>query len=262
MPINDDFNNTTNDKGASLMPTKMKFLRMTAGTVAAIFAALVLALPAGAHVTVSPTEAPAEGYAKLDFGVGHGCEASPTTSISVQMPDQVVSATPQVVPGWKIVTKEGDLAKPVESHGETITTGVREVTWQGGSLDAHHLGVFGLNVRFVGEVGDVVPFKVVQRCREGEHAWIEIAEQGGPEPESPAPTVTLTAAEDDHGHAASDTHEAEANGEVAVDEGDDEVPVEASSGDSDGGNGPMPAIALVVAVIALITSGVSLTRRK
>lgn len=209
---------------------------LIAGICASTLFLIVGAGPAGAHVTVAPTEAPAEGHAKLDFSVGHGCEASPTTSISIQMPDQVVSATPQVVPGWKITTEEGELPQPVESHGETITTGVREVTWRGGPLDPDQLEVFGLNVRFAGGAGDSVPFKVVQRCREGENAWIEIAEQGQPEPESPAPVVSLVAADDDHGHDAAESEEAQSS---------------------------LPVISLVIAIVALIAAGAALlTRRK
>lgn len=243
------------------MKTKIRFSRLIAGMTMGAVAAMALAMPASAHVAVAPTEAPAEGYAKLDFSVGHGCEASPTTSISIQMPDQVVSATPQVVPGWKITTKEGELARPVESHGETITTGVREVTWRGGPLDAHHLGVFGLSVRFVGEPGDQVPFKVVQRCQEGEHAWIEVAEQGGPEPESPAPVVTLVAAEDDHGHATADDHAGDESGssDHAAEDPDASAASDADS-DSDDGRDPIAIVALALAIVALIVAVV--TRRK
>lgn len=248
------------------MPIKVKSPRTVAAAAAAAIAALLFAIPAGAHVTVAPTEAPAEGYAKLDFSVPHGCEDSPTTSISIQMPDQVVSVTPQVVAGWQIETKEGELARPVELHGETITTGVREVTWRGGPLDPHHLEVFGLSVRFAGQPDDRVPFKIVQRCRQGEEAWIEVAEDGGEEPEFPAPIVTLTTADDGHGHdAAADGDEEPADAEaVTGDQGTSDTQVAPMSEESadDDGNGPLPAIALAVAILALITSGISLTRRR
>jgi hypothetical protein len=32
--------------------------------------------------------------------------------------------------GWTIATKEGQPAELVEQHGETITEGVREITWE------------------------------------------------------------------------------------------------------------------------------------
>lgn len=236
--------------------------RRLAGALATGLAASLAIVPSAfAHVSVSPSEAPAEGYIKLDFGVGHGCEASPTTSVSIQMPDQVVSATPQELAGWKITTKEGELARPVESHGETITTGVREVTWSGGPLDPHHLGVFGLSVRFVGEPGDVVPFKVVQRCREGENAWIEVAEPGGDEPEHPAPTVTLVAGEDDHGHADAGAAGA-ADDHADEDRADDHADEDRADDQDDEDDGPLPVIALIVAIVALITAGIALATRR
>lgn len=238
------------------MSIKRNVNRFTAGLGLSAAAVLVWAVPALGHVTVSPTEAPAEGYAKIDLNVPHGCEASPTTSISVQMPDQVVSVTPQVVAGWEISTKEGELAQPVESHGETITTGVREVTWRGGPLDAHHLEVFGLSVRFAGNPGEQAVFKVVQRCQEGEEAWIEVAETEGEELDHPAPVVNLIAADDDHGHGANDSDASNADGsELAADE-------ENAAPGSDDGDGTLPVVALVVAIAALIAAIAALMTRR
>ena len=232
--------------------------RIRQGPVLAVISAVGLLIPAGAtaHITASPAELPAEGYARVELSVGHGCEASPTTSISVQMPDQVISATPQEVAGWKITTKEGELAQPVDSHGETITTGVREVTWTGGPLDPHHLQVFGLSVRLVGEPGDQVAFKTIQRCEEGRSDWIEIPEPGAEEPELPAPVVTLFAADADHSHA-DEGSDAEAGEESA----DAEEATTAGS-DADDGNGPLPVIALILSMAALLTGGTALARSR
>jgi periplasmic copper chaperone A len=165
---------------------------------AALAVAALLALPVAAqgHVSATPGEIPAEGYAKIDLGVGHGCEDSPTTKITVQMPDEVQSATPQVVPGWKITTTEGELPKPYDNHGEQVTEGVREITWEGGPLDPHQLEVFGLNVRVAGAEGDSIAFKTVQECKQGENAWVEIPVEGEEEPPEPAPMVELVAAEE------------------------------------------------------------------
>lgn len=167
---------------------------------AAAATAALLALPAaaGAHVTVSPERAPADGYAIVDLTVPHGCEASPTTKLIVQLPDQVVSAVPEEVAGWTVTTREGRLARPYDSHGERVTQGVREVTWSGGPLAADHMQRFGLSVRFAGRPGESAPFKAIQRCKEGRTAWVELPVDGQAEPEHPAPAVTLTAGEDAH----------------------------------------------------------------
>jgi len=160
-------------------------------TLAATAASLALPATAGAHVTVFPEEAPAKGYAKVDFRVPHGCEGSPTERITVRLPDAVVGATPQVVPGWRISTREGRLTRPVEAHGERTTKAVREVSWSGGPLPDAHLQEFGMSIQTNGRPGEKAHFRILQECAEGETAWAEIPVEGEEEPESPAATLTL-----------------------------------------------------------------------
>lgn len=164
---------------------------------AALAVALAAPTAAQAHVTVSPATLPASGYAKVDLSVPHGCEESPTKSLTVQMPDEVQSATPQVVPGWKISVKEGKLPKPYDNHGEQVTEGVREITWSGGRLDPHQLEVFGISIKVEGKTGDTVAFKAIQKCLKGETAWIEIPVEGEEEPPEPAPMVELVEAQEE-----------------------------------------------------------------
>ena len=42
--------------------------------------------PASAHVTITPSTTAAGAFAVLEVSVGHGCEGSPTTEITIQMP--------------------------------------------------------------------------------------------------------------------------------------------------------------------------------
>lgn len=219
---------------------------------AALATLIVLAFPtmASAHVTVSPEEAPAEGYATLTFTVPHGCDGAATNSLQVKMPDQVVSATPGVVPGWNIKTKEGKLANPVMQEGEKVTSGVREVTWSGGPLPDGQLQQFVLSVSFAGKEGEAAEFKAIQGCVNGSQtAWIQETPASGEEPEHPAPTVMLGAAEEGHDHMASDDQSAEATS--------------ASSDDDDSGNG-LAIVALIVGALGLIAGSAALftSRRK
>jgi uncharacterized protein YcnI len=212
--------------------------------------AVALAIPAAAqaHVTIAPATLPAEGYAKVDLSVPHGCEDSPTTSLRVQMPPEVQSATPQVVPGWKISVKEGKLPKPYDSHGTQVTEGVREITWSGGRLDPHQLEVFGISIKVSGKPGDTIPFKAIQKCAKGETAWIEIPVEGEEEPPEPAPMVELVAAEDEQGAAEPVSLENTA----ATTETND-----------DGASTTLVVIALVVGALGLITgiAGLMTARR-
>jgi uncharacterized protein YcnI len=225
---------------------------ITAGFVTA--AALALPAAAGAHVTAYAVgDLPPEGYGKIDFRVPHGCDGSPTTSLTIQLPDTVVGATPQVVPGWEISTKEGKLANPVEAHGEQITEGVREVTWRGGSLADDRLQEFGMSVQTAGgKAGEKAYFKILQRCEEGETAWAEIPVEGEEEPEAPAAEVVFASAEGGHG---GDAAAAETSG--------DAQPTAQTSGvsadDVDGKASQGLAIAaLIVGALGLVVGGAGL----
>jgi uncharacterized protein YcnI len=158
---------------------------------------LMVASPAFGHVTVSPTESTADGFATLVFQVPHGCEGSPTTSLSIQIPAGVVSVKPQVKPGWELTIEEGTLPEPVDYFGETLTEGVLSVTWSGGSLEDQFMDQFGMSVKLPPSAGETLYFPAVQTCAEGEHAWIQIPEEGqsSEELEEPAPAVLLSAGE-------------------------------------------------------------------
>ncbi|HWT93399.1 MAG TPA: YcnI family protein [Solirubrobacteraceae bacterium] len=234
-------------------------------TIAAAVAATCLAVPsaAAAHVTVSPEQIPAEGYSFVDVNVPHGCEESPTTSITVQLPDSVVGATPEVATGWTIKVKEGKLPKPIEQHGETITEGPREVTWSGGNLDAHQLQRFGMSIQTAGTAGESAYFKILQKCKEGETAWAEIPVEGEEEPEAPAATVQLIAAGDAHGAAASGD-DAAATEEVSAQNASAQS-AGVSADDLDGKASTGLAIAgIVMGAIGLLAAGfaVATSRRK
>jgi periplasmic copper chaperone A len=189
---------------------------------AAALMALAIAGPAAAHVTANPSEGPAEGFFKTDFRVGHGCDGEATTEISMQIPGNVSSVHPQVVTGWDIETKMGKLDEPIESHGETITEGIREITWtstdKGGLPDAY-MQEFGVSMALpAGEEGEPLWFPFVQECTGGASLeWIEIPEtvEEWGDLESPAPYVELTAAEGGHDDAEAE-ETATANGDPAA----------------------------------------------
>jgi periplasmic copper chaperone A len=177
-------------------------------TIAVLCTALVLlAGPAWAHVSAVPGSARAGKQTVVSFRVGHACDGSPTTALSVQIPDTVAAVTPQFVPGWEIDTTTGPLAEPVEVHGETVTEGIREITWSGGTpIPDHAYFDFGVSMLLPDRPGKTLYFPVVQTCESGETAWIEVPAKGedGHDLELPAPTVTLT-----DGGSADDGRETE-----------------------------------------------------
>jgi uncharacterized protein YcnI len=186
---------------------------------AAALMAIAIAGPAAAHVTANPNEAPAGSFFKTNFRVGHGCDGSPTTEVSVQLPGNVSSVHPQVVAGWNIETKMGELDEPIESEGETITEGVREITWTADeALPDAYMQEFGVSMALPEESSEPLWFPFVQKCADGSHNWIEIPEsvEEWGDLDEPAPYIELTEAEGDQGDDAEAEETAATNGDGAV----------------------------------------------
>jgi uncharacterized protein YcnI len=223
-------------------------------TIALVAALAALAVPgvAQAHVFLEEDESPADGFPILEFVVPHGCDGSPTTSLTVQVPESVPSVTPEAVPGWDVSTKEGPKDE-VELFGETITKGVSEVTWTatGEPLADDQLLRFGAEAKLPATEGETVYFPTIQKCEKGQTRWIQIPAEGesSEELEEPAPAVTLTAAEGDHhGGEAEDATSAEADDAAADDEEDD-------------GDG-LAIAALVVGGLGFLMGGAGLARAR
>lgn len=164
--------------------------------MATAWAASALVAPASAHVTVQPVEASANSYAHLTFTVPHGCDGSATRELRVRLPDGILSAKPQMKPGWTVEIKTRKLNAAVTGpHGKPVTEVVDEVSWRGGPLPDNLYDTFGLIVRLPDKAGQVLYFPVVQACEQGVSRWIEIpaSGQGADGLRLPAPAVRLKA---------------------------------------------------------------------
>jgi len=158
-----------------------------------LLAAILAAPLAHAHVTIDPPTAAAGGYQRLAFRVGHGCEGSATTSITVQIPEGVMGAKPMPKPGWTIAITVGKLATPVQSHGKTVTTRVAELSWRGGSLPDAYYDEFVMQVKLPDAPGRYA-FKVAQVCEKGRVDWTEVPAAGA-HADAPAPVLEVLAPE-------------------------------------------------------------------
>jgi uncharacterized protein YcnI len=155
----------------------------------AIWIAALCAAPlAHAHITVAPASAPAGAYQTLVFKVGHGCDGSATTSITVSLPEGV-TAKPMPKPGWTLDLVEGKLATPLQAHGKTITRAVREITWRGGPLPDAYFDEFTVQARLP-EVPGRYAFKVGQQCGKGRVDWAGVV----PGSKAPAPVLEVVPA--------------------------------------------------------------------
>jgi uncharacterized protein YcnI len=217
-------------------------------------AVALLASPAGAHVTPDETEVPADAFSAVTLSVPHGCEESPTRQLRIEIPEGIVSVTPQVHPGWEIEVEEEELDEPIEGEGDPITERIATVTYtaeRGNELPAHFRDSFTLGYRAPDTPGEYLFFKTVQTCVEGETAWIEEYTGEGEEPEHPAPAVLVTDAQDD-GHGGGD----EAAGDDAGSAGGEEASATTDADDSTG----LAVAAMVIGVLGLGTGVLALIR--
>lgn len=193
-----------------------------AATAVGAGALLALAGPvaAHAHVVVTPGEAAAGSYAVLEFASGHGCDGSPTTSFTVDIPEQILTVTPTLKEGWTVEKVMVELDEPAEgAHGTTVTERVGQVVYTPGTpIEDGYRDSFEIQVLLPEEAaGERLEFPVLQTCVEGENDWSESAADGT-EPELPAPAIEVAAADaDGHGHGGDDAADAETAGSATTD---------------------------------------------
>jgi uncharacterized protein YcnI len=156
--------------------------------------ALSAPLAASAHVEVEPTSTSAGSYSLLTFSLGHGCDGSATTGITIDIPDTITSVTPTVNPGWDVTPlTDGQVSYTAETP---LADGLRTTF------------VLSLQIPAEAAVGDTLAFPTLQSCEIGETDWSEAVVEGEAEPAHPAPSLVVSESTGetghDHGAAATD----------------------------------------------------------
>lgn len=147
--------------------------------VAALLLALSAPAAASAHVTVDGTSTAPGTASTLSFTIEHGCDASPTTAVTIAIPDEVSAVTPIANAGWTI---EADLAAP----GRTMTYVAQT------PLPSAVHDTLVMDVTFPDDLpeGTVLAFPVEQTCEAGSLRWDSL----DPGAEEPAPVLAIAAA--------------------------------------------------------------------
>jgi len=163
--------------------------------IVAASAALLLALPASAHVTLEQPQAAAGQAYKGVLRLGHGCDGgSPTTSFSVEIPNGLALVRPMPKAGWHLSVETAPYAQPIKAHGKDITSGIKKITWSGGRVQDGEYDEF----IFVGQLRDDADgplyLPVVQTCEKGEWRWVDVP-QAGQSVQAPAPVLRVAAAQ-------------------------------------------------------------------
>jgi uncharacterized protein YcnI len=168
-------------------------------------ALLVAAVPAFAHVSVTPNTAPKGGYSTVAFKVPNERDSASTIKLEVNLPADhpIASVATQAVPGWKVEVTKTKLAKPMTMHGKQVTEAVTKITWSGGTIEPGQFQQFPVSFGPLPDDTDQLVFKALQTYSNNEVVrWIEEEKPGAAEPANPAPALKLTAAADEHGAAA------------------------------------------------------------
>jgi periplasmic copper chaperone A len=165
----------------------------------------LLALPAGAHVSVTPSSAPKGGFQVLSFNVPNEEADANTVKLEVTIPTKnpIAFVSYQPMPGWTVEVEKTTLAKPVKSDDGEVTEAVSKITWTAtdGGLAPGQFDLFTISAGPLPTKTNTLTFKAIQTYSNGEVvSWIQQTVKGAPEPEHPAPTLTLTSAKDEHGH--------------------------------------------------------------
>ena len=164
-------------------------------------------VPASAHVALEYEVAPAGRSYKASFKVGHGCGASPTRQIAVDIPAGMRGARPMPKAGWTLDVQREKLAQPYTSHGRSITDDVARITWTAKTeqdmLQSTHYDEFVLVAQAPDQAGTLY-WPVRQVCAEGRNDWVEVPrpDQKPSDLKSPAAALEILPA----GGAAAHQH--------------------------------------------------------
>jgi periplasmic copper chaperone A len=150
-------------------------------TRAACLALTLTAWFAQAHVTLDQGSAPAGSTYKAVLKVGHGCDGSPTHTLTVRLPDGFRGAKPMPKAGWTLTVRKDTLAQPYDNHGKKVTEDVVEVSWKAASreawLDDAWYDEFTVRGQLPEQAGPLW-FKVLQVCEKGSNDWAQVPASG------------------------------------------------------------------------------------
>lgn len=208
---------------------------------------LLVGTPAFAHVSVSPKEVTAGGFARVAFRVPNESDDTNTTKVEVYLPENapIASVSTMPVAGWAVATTKRKLDKPIEVHGSPVSEVISVITWTASSADAAvkpgQFQEFPVSLGPIPSDAKQLVFKTLQTYSDGAVVrWIEEPKEGA-ELDNPAPVLDVVAA----ALAASPTQNSLASQEEA-----------------NGGNDVVGWVALGAALLALFLAGFALTRSR
>jgi uncharacterized protein YcnI len=155
------------------------------------------ALPALAHITVTPGSAKAGSAAVLTFHIPDEEAKAYVTRVDMRVPTDhpIAQLLVEPVAGWTISVRTATLTKPLVTDDGQFTQAVSEVIWSGGRIAPGQFQDFSLSADPLPENVTQLVFKTIQTYSNGDVVrWIDVPAPGQAEPDHPAPVLALTAA--------------------------------------------------------------------
>jgi periplasmic copper chaperone A len=209
-------------------------------------AAMVFPAAAAAHVTIQPGEWEAGAFATMVVRVPNERDDAETTSVTVQFPEEVLTARFKPHPTCQRDVQREPLDQPVEEITERIVS----VTWTcDPAIPTDGFDEFGVSFQVPEDAaeGDELLFPAQQVYSSGEEVgWVD----PDPEGETPAPRITVIAAEEEGAEQPATTTEEQAA-----------VPAASTDGGDDGTATVAIVLAIIGLVAGLIALGVALFRK-
>lgn len=136
---------------------------------------------AHAHVVLEYQVAPAASSYKATFKVAHGCGASPTRQLVVDIPAAMRGARPMPKPGWRV---------DVEKTGDKVTRIAWTAKTAEDELPASYYDEFVLVAQTPDQAGTVY-WPVAQVCDQGRNDWVQVPAAGQARSDLKFPAATL-----------------------------------------------------------------------
>jgi len=222
---------------------------------------LLLAGPASAHITVGTDDAH-QGAADtlLTFRVPTEEDGASTVKLTISFPraTPIASVKPGPKPGWTIATTVSRFDTPITTDDGTVTEGVTQVVYTASSpaagIPSGQFDTFQLLVGPLPATAASLSFPTVQAYSNGKTvSWVQPVTDPAHEPDNPAPSLRLLPAAPASPSAAP----------AAAMTSPSSAPSAASTS-SDGGGRTLAIVALVVAVLGVLSGagGIALARRR
>ena len=163
--------------------------------VAAIAGCMLSAIPALAHITITPGSASPGSAEVLTFHVPNEEATAYTTRVDMRVPTDhpIAQLLVEPVAGWTISVRTITLAKPLVTDDGRFTQAVSEVIWSGGRILPGQFQDFSVSADPLPQGVSQLTFKTIQTYSNGDVVrWIDVPAPGQPEPDHPAPQLTLT----------------------------------------------------------------------